>query len=1108
MKKLLKTALPIALLLAVLVTAFAVGASAKTVDNTVYYGVYATTPPTIDGEIDEVWNDAPEMAFGNASNGYIKVMWDGTTAQGTLYLLAVVNGCEEVDFVISAQFHSNTSAPWSWGGNYGFNINANTDSKAAGYVAKTKADFLTRTSQNAIIKAKATETGFVAEVAFTLTADRAQGFTHGGFYGIGAFVNGDYTIAENSVGMDIDNIKDSSGYIYGIYLHGKVLPATGEKERSCADCGKELPARHSAEAVWVKTDDENHHLYYPCCETSEADVPHEWSAEKIIDKAATCTEAGEDSFHCAKCGARKEVRTLDALGHEFSETYTEDKAATCTEAGEESRHCSRCDETTGAREIPALGHEYSTDFTVVKEPDCVNTGYQTHKCIRCDEGLEGVDIPAKGHDMVETERKDPDCVNKGYEPSHCQREGCDKGWIPALGHDFAEDYTVDKQPTCTKAGSASHHCSRCNATDGQIEVAPRGHIPGDWIIDVPVTNVKGQTTDGKRHRDCKVCGATIGRSGIHYGVREEIEPDIDGNIDAVWADAPELWFGNSEYGYIKVMSCGNALYLLAVINGCEQVDLIVSTLFYNSVGDKTWTWPGNYGLNIKVDTDSSAEGYVATTTASFLTADQAAQNAIVKARATENGFVAEVKLPLSGRYAAGCKLGGMFGIGAFVNSEYTEASTVGFDVANMKTASGYIYATYMGCPHKNLKPETAKCTGTTCADCNKVNENATDLTKHAKSPVWKTDETDPGKCYLYYPCCGLKEEAVEHEWNEKKTDDKKATCTEAGEKSTHCKHCGASKGDTEAVEPLGHNWSESYTVDKAATCTEKGSESHHCTRCGIGGEGSREIDALDHDWSDVYSIDKAPTCAENGSMSYHCKRCDATKDAVELTALGHEFAEKFTVDSEADCEHDGAKSRHCLRDGCDAVKDTEVLPKLGHDFAEDYTLDKAATCTESGSESRHCSRCDAVTDTRELPALGHDIGDWEVVKEATCKAAGTRHKTCSRCWMESETETIPALPHTASDEWIVDKEAAPGVAGKRHHVCMVCGQSFDEEEIPALPAEEETAAPAPDNGESKNRYAVVGCKGSLSATVGTVGVLLLPFALIACGKRRKEKDPE
>ena len=116
-----------------LATVMSVGTSAKTVDNSKYYGAYTATAPTIDGEIDKIWNDTIAMPFGNAKNGYIKVMWNGTTEKGTLYLLAVVNGCEEVDFIISTRFYGKTDAAWNWGGNFGFNINKDTDSSAAGY---------------------------------------------------------------------------------------------------------------------------------------------------------------------------------------------------------------------------------------------------------------------------------------------------------------------------------------------------------------------------------------------------------------------------------------------------------------------------------------------------------------------------------------------------------------------------------------------------------------------------------------------------------------------------------------------------------------------------------------------------------------------------------------------------------------------------------------------------------------------------------------------------------------------------------------------------------------------------------------------------------------
>lgn len=244
-----------------LAAVMSVGTSAKTVDNSKYYGAYTATAPTIDGEIDKIWNDTIAMPFGNAKNGYIKVMWNGTTEKGTLYLLAVVNGCEEVDFIISTRFYGNTDAAWNWGGNFGFNINKDTDSLAADYSGTpSKADFLTasQTLKNAVIKAKATKTGFVAEMSFTLSSANAAGFKNGGFFGIGAFVNGAYT-ADNSVGLDVANIKKASGYIYGIKmvcLHkdpvlqtvttAPTLTTEGKGTFKCSYCGtsveKTIPA--------------------------------------------------------------------------------------------------------------------------------------------------------------------------------------------------------------------------------------------------------------------------------------------------------------------------------------------------------------------------------------------------------------------------------------------------------------------------------------------------------------------------------------------------------------------------------------------------------------------------------------------------------------------------------------------------------------------------------------------------------------------------------------------------------------------------------------------------------------------------------------------------
>ena len=95
-------------------------------------------------------------------------------------------------------------------------------------------------------------------MAFTLSSANAAGFKNGGFFGIGAFVNGAYT-ADNSVGLDVANIKKASGYIYGIKmvcLHkdpvletvktAPTLTTEGKGTYKCSYCGttveKTIPA--------------------------------------------------------------------------------------------------------------------------------------------------------------------------------------------------------------------------------------------------------------------------------------------------------------------------------------------------------------------------------------------------------------------------------------------------------------------------------------------------------------------------------------------------------------------------------------------------------------------------------------------------------------------------------------------------------------------------------------------------------------------------------------------------------------------------------------------------------------------------------------------------
>ena len=110
-------------------------------------------------------------------------------------------------------------------------------------------------------------------------------------------------------------------------------------------------------------------------------------ADAIESKDATCTENGwKEVGVCEVCGEHysypTEENAIPATGHTWSEDYVVDKAATCTEAGEKSKHCTICDAKEDVQEIPALGHKWSnwkrTTAATVFKPEV-----QTRKCSAC-----------------------------------------------------------------------------------------------------------------------------------------------------------------------------------------------------------------------------------------------------------------------------------------------------------------------------------------------------------------------------------------------------------------------------------------------------------------------------------------------------------------------------------------------------------------------------------------------------------------------------------------------------------------------------------------------------------------------------------------------------
>ena len=108
--------------------------------------------------------------------------------------------------------------------------------------------------------------------------------------------------------------------------------------------------------------------------------------------------------------------------------------ATCTEDGEKTRTCNACGETE--KDVVLAAHTWG-EWETITAPTCTSDGTQKRVCEVC--GKEETDS------------------------------------ILALGHDFAEEYTVDVAPSCETTGSESRHCTRCDATTDSREIAALGH---------------------------------------------------------------------------------------------------------------------------------------------------------------------------------------------------------------------------------------------------------------------------------------------------------------------------------------------------------------------------------------------------------------------------------------------------------------------------------------------------------------------------------------------------------------------------------------------------------------------------------------------------------
>ena len=99
----------------------------------------------------------------------------------------------------------------------------------------------------------------------------------------------------------------------------------------------------------------------------------------------------------------------------------------------------------------------------------------------------------------------PTCTKTGvkqYTCTICSETKTEE--IPALGHDYSSDWTIDTAAACETVGSKSHHCTRCDSKIDVTEIPASGHSWNDGAITTEPTC----TDEGVKTFTCNSCGKT------------------------------------------------------------------------------------------------------------------------------------------------------------------------------------------------------------------------------------------------------------------------------------------------------------------------------------------------------------------------------------------------------------------------------------------------------------------------------------------------------------------------------------------------------------------------------------------------------------------------
>ncbi|MBQ9914488.1 MAG: hypothetical protein IJO73_09710, partial [Clostridia bacterium] len=375
---------------------------------------------------------------------------------------------------------------------------------------------------------------------------------------------------------DCDYAETETIKATGVHVYGEWEPDSGNKQNHIGKCTADSNCSAVKSEVHSFTEDIKpkegasalHDYKCSVCTARGADlngVPTADIGESCYANPVYEKIDGDNSYHkiICQCGNESEEE------HSLEDIEGTLVAATCVKKGSQGKKCTVC-EHTFTKELPMLAHSYTgaiksdgngkdathsfkcingcdgyggavkhtwNDGEVTTSSTCITGGVKTYTCTADGCGATYTeDIDADGHTFGETVKaNDATCLddgNKAYKQcTVCNlffAENAEKYAedgakdntsfiIPALGHDYAEEFTVDVKASCTETGSKSKHCTRenCDAKTDVIVIPKREHK----FVDTTEEKAATCTETGTMNQKCsnletdeyKACAQTTTR---------------------------------------------------------------------------------------------------------------------------------------------------------------------------------------------------------------------------------------------------------------------------------------------------------------------------------------------------------------------------------------------------------------------------------------------------------------------------------------------------------------------------------------------------------------------------------------------------------------------